>query len=96
MGTPFEIVVNNNTEIFLGVGLRNDVISNIKGGLNWRFLSGYTYSFALVEIELHSPFSRPAEHFINILLKVSYVRLRVDDTDQLSIVGKEKSQSRAR
>ena len=49
------------------------MISNIKGALNWRFLLGYTYSFALVEIELHSPSSRPVEHFINILLKVSYV-----------------------
>lgn len=57
MGTLFEIVVNNNTEIFLGVGLRNNVISNIKGALNGRFLSGYTYSFAFVETELHSSFS---------------------------------------
>ena len=41
----------------LGVGLRNNVISNIKGALNGRFLSGYTYSFAFVETDLHSSFS---------------------------------------
>ena len=45
MGTPFEIVVNNNTEIFLGVGLRNNVISNIKGALNGRFLSELNFQW---------------------------------------------------
>ena len=67
MGTP------TTPRSFWVLVREKNVISNIKGALNWRFLLGYTYGFALVEIELHSPSSRPVEHFINILLKVSYV-----------------------